>query len=129
MKLETLFERWAQFVEITGTCWLWRGTLTTAGYGHFNFQGRTYVAHRVSVELFTSPIPQGFHVDHLCRVHACVAPFHLEAVSARVNLWRGDLRLVHGWGKCSHGFQRKRDCRDCREVYRKRYEEKKGKAA
>jgi hypothetical protein len=126
----TLFEAWAQYVDITDTCWLWRGTITTDGYGHFNFQGHTYIAHRVSIELFTGPIPKGFHGDHLCRVHACVAPYHLEAVPPRVNAWRGNLKNIYGWGQCTHGFTRKKDCYDCREVWRDRYEAKvKGRAA
>jgi hypothetical protein len=118
----TLFERWAQFVEITETCWFWRGTLTTAGYGHFNFEGRTYIAHRVAIELFIGPFPPGYVSDHLCRVHACVFPFHLERVTCKENVWRGLRKQSMGWGACPHGYPRKRDCYDCREVYRLRYE-------
>ena len=35
------------------------------------------------------PIPEGLQIDHLCRVHRCVNPWHLEAVTQQVNLLRG----------------------------------------
>jgi len=120
--LTMLFERFAQYTEITDGCWLWHGTRTTAGYGHFNVQGRCYIAHRVAYELFKGPFPAGLVTDHLCRVHHCVNPWHLEAVTCKENVWRGLLKHSLGWGACPHGFPRKRDCYDCREVYRHRYE-------
>lgn len=119
-----LFTRWAQFVEITDECWIWRGTVTSAGYGHFNFKNRCYIAHRLAHEFFKGSIPERHHIDHLCRVHACVNPWHIEAVTPKENLWRGELKRVFGWGQCPHGFTRKRDCYNCREVYRARYERK-----
>lgn len=104
MKSETLFERWAQFVEITDTCWLWRGTLTRARYGHFNFQCRTYIAHRVGYEFFKGPIPAGLVLDHLCRVRCCVKSHDLEPVTDKENLWRGQLSttLHHIWVGAMH---------------------------
>ena len=48
------------------------------------------LAHRVSFEVFTGrDIPPGFHVDHLCRSHACCNPYHLEPVSPAENTRRG----------------------------------------
>jgi len=40
-------------------------------------------------EHFVGPIPDGFHIDHLCRNRACANPAHLEAVPPRVNILRG----------------------------------------
>lgn len=51
--------------------------------------GRMLMAHRVSYEYFVGPIPEGLTLDHLCRVHNCVNPEHLEPVTQRVNILRG----------------------------------------
>jgi hypothetical protein len=63
--------------------------LGSKGYGCF-FLGRSVNAHRVSYEWEKGPIPDGMQPDHLCRVKRCVRPSHLEAVSPRENLMRGD---------------------------------------
>ena len=46
------------------------------------------LAHRASYEAFIGPIPDGLTIDHLCRVHACVRPDHLEAVTRSENARR-----------------------------------------
>jgi hypothetical protein len=76
---------WAK-VDKTETCWLWTGAMLN-GYGKF-WAGKTVFAHRWSYERFIGPIPKGLHLDHLCRVPACVRPDHLEAVTNRENVLR-----------------------------------------
>jgi hypothetical protein len=77
-------------------CWLWNARLfTQTGYGLFTVRcddgkWRPTTAHRVSYQLTVGPIPDRFHVDHLCRVRPCVRPEHLEAVTQRENVLRGD---------------------------------------
>lgn len=67
-------------------CWLWQGSVNRLnGYGYVS-RG---LAHRLSYELFVGPIPRDLQVDHLCRVRSCVNPEHLEAVTQRENLLRG----------------------------------------
>jgi len=99
----TLAERFMNKVEPepNSGCWLWVGT--SAGVGERRDQilsgsyGMAYVsrqrpkvfAHRLAWELFRGPIPEGFTVDHLCRVRRCVNPAHLEPVSLRDNILRG----------------------------------------
>lgn len=114
-----IFERFAKRVCITDSCWIWEGTKSRAGYGRFNFRGVTRIAHRVGYELFKGIIPPSLTIDHLCRTHPCVNPNHLEAVTQKENVWRGRLKDIFGWGRCTHGFSRKRDCRICRRAYRK----------
>ena len=58
--------------------------------GKFWWHGRDYRAYRWAYEHFIGPIPDGFTIDHLCRVTRCVRPDHLEAVSLKVNIMRGN---------------------------------------
>lgn len=67
--------------------WLWR-TQSVYGYAGVKIGGRMYLAHRAVYELLVGPIPEGFHVDHVCRVRNCVNPDHLEAVTPQVNTLR-----------------------------------------
>lgn len=74
-------------------CWLWQAALQPNGYGTIGSGGKYGLhvrAHRVSYELAHGPVPDGHVIDHLCRVRSCVNPAHLEAVSTRENLLRGN---------------------------------------
>jgi hypothetical protein len=76
-------------------CWLWLGKITSShGYALMRIAGEDIYAHRVSHELYKGPIPEGWHTDHLCRVHCCVNPDHLEAVPPEVNWMRGESPTV-----------------------------------
>lgn len=79
---------WSQVEQAAG-CWLWRGRVSTGGYGRVFVAGRLVGAHRYSYELHIGPIPAGLHIDHLCKVRRCVRPDHLEAVTAGTNVLRG----------------------------------------
>lgn len=86
----TAEERFWSRVDKTGDCWLWTGARNTAGYGHLRVNGPQAIAHRFAYELLVGPIPAGLHLDHLCRNHGCVNPAHLEPVTCRENLMRGE---------------------------------------
>lgn len=63
------------------------------GYGHLRVGGRgegMICVHRFAYELLVGPIPAGLTLDHLCRNRACVNPTHLEPVTCRDNLLRGE---------------------------------------
>jgi hypothetical protein len=89
-------DRFFHRVEITDTCWLWRGATTQAGYGTFTVKypdGR--IAHRYAYEQLVGPIPDGLVLDHLCRTRACVNPDHLEPVTHAENMRRSPLVGQH----------------------------------
>jgi hypothetical protein len=110
-------------------CWLWTGA-KTRGYGSASFDGRRYRAHRLTYELLVGPIPEGLTLDHLCRVTACVNPAHLEPVTQKENIRRGETgENMRSKTHCpmGHPFDEKntyldpkghRRCRECRRQYR-----------
>lgn len=79
----------AKVQENPSGCWVWVAGLDRHGYGRFKFGGRVQGAHRVAWLLMRGPIPDGMHIDHLCRNPSCVNPDHLEPVTKRTNTLRG----------------------------------------
>lgn len=76
-------------------CLLWVGKLNHEGYAQMGWislvdKQQHSTGHLFAYERFVGPIPEGFQVDHLCRVRNCVASWHLEAVTPRENLLRGN---------------------------------------
>jgi hypothetical protein len=129
-------ERFWPKVQKTETCWLWIASTFKDGYGQFHPNaGSPAAAHRFAYELLVGPIPKGTNLDHLCRVRHCVNPDHLEPVTNRENILRGEspparqARQTH----CQHGHplagenltidsQGARICLTCRRANdRKRY--------
>lgn len=73
--------------EETG-CWEWKA-FTHKGYARLNVAGKIVEAHRWIYQQLVG-IPEGMHLDHLCRVRYCVNPEHLEPVTNKENLMRGE---------------------------------------
>lgn len=85
-----VLERFLDKVRKTDTCWIWEASTDSKGYGQMRLTvdgiDRLHQAHRISYELFKTPIPEGLHVDHICHVTACVNPEHLRTVTVKQNL-------------------------------------------
>lgn len=125
-------ERLMAKVDRSSGCWIFTGALTKNGYSSISNgrRGARAYGHRLSYEFFVGPIAEGMDIDHLCRNRACVNPEHLEPVTRRVNLLRGE-----GWAgrnaaktHCKRGHEftedntrrdgRGRQCRACDRIRR-----------
>lgn len=85
MDTKTYISERVSIVPITG-CWMWMGAIHWTGYG----VSGSKLAHRASYESEFGAIPDGKQIDHLCRNRWCVNPHHLEAVTQRENIMRGE---------------------------------------
>jgi HNH endonuclease len=72
-------------------CWFWLASKDKKGYGRFSIiTGKTLTANYAAWLLFRGPLAPDLETDHLCRNHSCVNPDHLEAVTHKVNVLRGN---------------------------------------
>lgn len=131
-KKQDPIERFISKIEFTETCWLWKGSpRNETGYGCFWFEGRTEAAHIFAYKLWVGSTIKGLVIDHLCRVHMCVNPDHLEQVTNLVNIQRGEVgrwerdkthcRLGHPYDEANTYYQQakygpKRQCRKCKAL-------------
>ena len=113
---------------VFGDCWEWQAAKNSAGYGVVRVDGRLVLAHRHVYEQMVGPITG--ECDHLCRNRSCVNPDHIEDVTRRVNMVRGEHpdAIRHRTNTCIRGHdlrdayvrkEGKRMCRECRNIRRR----------
>lgn len=108
---EQLEKRFWAKVDKQDKCWIWKGTITPLGYGNWTWREdglfHTDSAHHFAFVRSGREIPEGYHLDHLCRNRSCCNPDHLEPVTPRENTLRGigpsalNARKTH----CKRGHQ------------------------
>lgn len=107
-------------------CWLCSLSISANGYSSVMLRDprRRESSHRFVYEHHNGLIPEGLVIDHLCRTHACVNPAHLEAVTTRENILRGESpqAVAARTGFCQRGHSMedayvrsdgRRACRHC----------------
>jgi hypothetical protein len=90
--LKTLVERAASPEEAIqvrtqrrGSCLIWTGSKTAAGYGNMNWGGEVIYVHRYVWERTNGPIPNGKWIDHICHNRSCANIKHLRLATPAQN--------------------------------------------
>lgn len=127
--------------DVSTECWFWTAYKTKNGYGCFNYKGGKYYAHRAAYDALVGSLPDwkatGMVLDHLCRNRSCVNPKHLEVVTQKENLKRGNsgeatgkMQLAKTHCPLGHPYAGenlyvcpigKRQCKTCRRIAQQRY--------
>ncbi len=108
---DRVIERFVNLLVIVpfSECWFLETAPSPDGYSHFAVSHTRQVrGHRFSYEYFIGPIPEGKHLDHLCRNRECVNPRHLDPVSCRENHMRapGTMTAINSAkDRCIHGHE------------------------
>lgn len=131
-------ERFWKRVSVGDGCWEWKGGTQSTGHGRFYAARKAVPAHRFAYEMMVGPIPDGLVIDHLCRNARCVRPDHLEPVTQRENIARGDnlppINLPKTNCPAGHPYDEEntyvtpkghQDCRECRREAGRRYRARK----
>jgi hypothetical protein len=129
---------------LVGPCLVWTGKLPKDGYPrirHLIWPKAPQLVHRVAYAMATghplTDLPSIPTLDHLCRTPACSAAAHLEPVTRRENVIRGNPNQNEVKARCEsgHPFSEEntyvrpngnRQCRTCkrradRESYRRKH--------
>lgn len=92
MRLSVDERFWAKVSQAEALeCWEWTAYKIPTGYGLFYPKhGEGWLAHRWAYQSLIADIPDGLVLDHLCSNRGCVNPWHLEPVTQKINIQRGE---------------------------------------
>lgn len=116
-------------------CWIWLRKIGKKGYGTIRYKNghwKTTQIHRyLHCQKYNIDIESPLHGDHLCRIRECMNPDHVEMVSIKVNVLRGEspfakkAKQTH-CPNCGGEYQEKRDqgrwrrfCNSCATKHRR----------
>jgi len=116
-------------------CIEWTGSKNGKGYGvkglTINGKKTSTPAHRWMYQEYVGKIPEGLEIDHLCRNRGCVNVKHLEPVTHKENLMRGNCPTAINARKthCIHGHElmryesnpKRRYCQTCLRKWNRKY--------
>lgn len=122
--------------EPNSGCWLWLGSLRDSkdGYGGASWGGKAWRTHKLVYVLLKGEIQEGLQLDHRCRNRICCNPDHLEPVTQKINIHRGEGVAAFNLAKthCPQGHEYtaanlyvwngQRFCRTCSAGYKRAYE-------
>lgn len=118
---------WKKIAVTDNGCWEFTGSKSN-GYGKVQRGGVKMPTHQFTWTRLVGPIPDGLEVDHLCRNRPCCNPEHLEPVTHRENVLRGESPCAKNAKKthCSKGHEYTPEnimkkylpARQCLECYR-----------
>lgn len=130
--MRSVIDRLDEKIQTSPGCWEWLAYRNKKGYGRFKLDGKVVEAYRVVYEMAIGPVPNGLHLDHLCRNKGCVNPAHLEAVTQGENTRRGDAsKFQSSKTHCPSGhpydeantykYAGRRHCRECARRHRREW--------
>lgn len=121
-------------IVISGTtgCWLHQSRdLSPSGYARAVVDGKRYMVHRYTYEVYNGPLKDGMHVHHTCGVRTCCNPAHLEQVTPRENVMASPTSVAainaakthcpKGHDYETHAMNRSNGKRDCKQCALDRY--------
>lgn len=131
--VEAKLDRYSEMTD--SGCVEWRRGINTTGYGMVYIGGRNFYAHRANYTRHKGQIPDGFHLDHLCRNTKCINPDHLEAVTPQTNMLRGESpgAIAQRRDACKRGhlyaefgkiWAARRHCTACNAIHLAAYKER-----
>lgn len=87
----SVIERFLEKIVIfENGCWNWEACKNQYGYGLIKIKKVSTLSHRFIYEYYYGQLCPDLEIDHLCRNRACCNPLHLDQVTHKVNLLRGD---------------------------------------